>query len=248
MSSETRVAVVTGAGRGIGRAIAAALAGQGHDVVVNYHHDLAAARETAVAVEQAGRQALLHQADVADLGQVEALVDAALGRFGRIDVLVNNAAITHNALLPSMPASAIEDVIRTNLVGVIYATRAVAPHMLVRRWGRIVNISSSAAGKPGPGQAAYAAAKGGVESFSRAMAVELAPGNILVNCVAPGVTVTDMSAPLRELHHNELMRRLLLKRYAEPGEIAEAVAFLASPSNLYMTGEVLHVDGGMKMA
>ncbi len=243
-----RAAVVTGAGRGIGKAIALLLAEQGYDVAVNYRHCEGAARDTCAAVERAGAAALLVQADVADPPQADHMIDAVMDRFGRIDVLVNNAGITRNDTLLRMLPEDIESVIRTNLLGTIYPTQAAALHMIGQRYGRIVNISSSAAGKPGPGQAAYAASKGGIESFTRAMAVELAPKNILVNCVAPGVTVTDMSIPMREHRDDEVMQRLLLKRYAEPREMAEAVAFLAGPANLYITGEVLHLNGGMKMA
>ena len=248
LTMKGQVALVTGAGRGIGRATAQLLAEQGCDVVVNYLADEAAAHETAALIERQGRKALVIRADVADPAQVGHMVDSVLEQFGIIDVLVNNAGITRNDLLLRMPPDDIAAVIRTNLLGTIYPTQAVAMPMIRQRAGRIVNLSSSAAGKPGPGQAAYAAAKGGIESFTRAMAVELAPKNILVNCVAPGVTVTDMSVPMRQHRDDEVMQRLLLKRYAEPREVAEAAAFLASPANLYITGEVLHLNGGMKMA
>lgn len=248
MTLENQVALVTGASRGIGREIARICAEHGADVAINYRGDEVAARETAAAVEQWGRRALVIKADVSDPAQAERMVASVLESFGRIDILVNNAGITRDNLLASMEPDDIEAVIRTNLLGVIYPTQAVTRTMMRQRSGRIVNISSSAASKPGRGQSNYAAAKGGVEAFTKAMAVELAPRNVLVNAVAPGVIVTDMSEQIRKHGEDEIMARLLLKRYAEPREVAEAVLFLASPSNRYLTGEILHLDGGLKMA
>jgi len=246
--TDARVALVTGASRGIGQAVAVVLAEAGWDVVVNFQGDAAAAGETARRVEQAGRRTLAVQADVADAAQSQALVDGALAAFGRIDLLVNNAGIAANAPLALMPAADIERIVRTNLVGVMRMTQLVVPAMVRQGGGRIVNVSSSGASKPGLGQAAYAAAKGGVEAFTRAAAVELAGAGVLVNAVAPGVTVTEMSAPMREHRHDEVMRRLLVKRYAEPEEVARAVAYLAGPACRWMVGQTLHLDGGMKMA
>ncbi len=248
MIFDGKIALVTGAAKGIGSAAAILLAQRGCDVAINFRTDEAGARETAQAVEQTGRRALLLQADVAQADQADAMVEAVIEQWGRIDVLVNNAGITCDKLLVSAQSADIEPLIRTNLLGTIYVTRAAAKQMVQQRWGRIVNISSSAAGKPGRGQSIYAATKGAVEAFTRAMAVELASRNILVNAVAPGVIETAMSAQIRQHAEDEIMKRLLLKRYAEPVEVAEAIAFLASPANLYMTGEVLHLDGGMKMA
>ncbi|HVK94756.1 MAG TPA: 3-oxoacyl-ACP reductase family protein [Noviherbaspirillum sp.] len=248
MTLKDQVALVTGASRGIGREIAILLAEQGCDIAINYRSDEAAAHEVAAAVKQLGRKAIVLQADVADAQQAGQLVERVIAEFDRIDILVNNAGITRDNLLMSMEPEDIEAVIRTNLLGVIYPTKAVAMQMMRQRRGRIVNISSSAASKPGRGQSNYAAAKGGVEAFTRAMAVELAPRNVLVNAVAPGVIVTDMSAQIRQHGEDEIMSRLLLKRYAEPREVAEAVLFLAGPGNRYLTGEVLHLDGGLKMA
>lgn len=248
MKLQRQIALITGASRGIGRETARLFAEHGCDVAINYLNDEAAARESAVAVEQAGGSATIIQADVADPQQAGRLVDSVIAQFGQIDILVNNAGITRDNLLVGMEYTDIESVIRTNLLGVIYPTQAVAIQMMRQRSGRIVNISSSAASKPGRGQSNYAAAKGGVEAFTKAMAVELAPRNILVNAVAPGVTKTGMSAQVRQHGDDEIMSRLLLKRYAEPREVAEAIWFLASPGNLYLTGEVLHLDGGLKMA
>ena len=248
MTFNNQVALVTGASRGIGREIALAFAAQGADVAINYRSDEAGAAATRAAIEDMGRKAMLVRADVASYSECAAMADAVIERFGQIDILVNNAGITRDNLLVSMEPEDIEAVIRTNLFGVIYPTKAVAMHMVRKRRGRIVNLSSSAASKPGRGQCNYAAAKGGVESFTRAMAVELASRNVLVNAVAPGVIVTAMSEQVRELGDDEIKARLLLKRYAEPREVADLVLYLASPANQYMTGEVLHLDGGLKMA
>ncbi len=248
MVFDGQTALVTGASRSIGRAIACTLAAQGCDVAINYRQDEASARETAAMVERQGRRALLVQADVSDHAQSQAMVATVLAQWERLDVLVNNAGITRDKLLATMEPEDIESVLRTNLLGVIYPTQAATPVMVRQRWGRIVNLSSSAASKPGRGQSNYAASKGAVESFTRAMAVELASRNVLVNAVAPGVIETEMSAAVRQHAEREIMDRLLLKRYGSADEVAEAVAFLASPANRYITGEVLHLDGGLKMA
>lgn len=247
-SFSDQIALVTGASRGIGRAIAVQLAQQGCHIVINYRSDEAGALQTAADVKALGREALLVPADVSNYVACEQLAAAAVDKFGRIDILVNNAGITRDNLLVSMEPDDIAAVINTNLLGVMFPTKAVAMQMMRQRYGRIVNVSSSAASKPGKGQSNYAAAKGGVEAFTKAMAVELAPRNILVNAVAPGVIVTEMSEQIRELGEDEIKARLLLKRYAEASEVADLVRWLASPDNQYMTGEILHLDGGLKMA
>ena len=243
-----RVALVTGASRGIGRAVALRLAADGCDLALNYQHDEAGAQATAAAVEQAGAQALLLQADVGDAAQAERLVQAVLERWQRVDVLINNAGIVRDRLLADAQDEDIEAVLRTNLLGVVHVTRAVVPAMLRQRGGWIVNLSSAAASKPGRGQSLYAASKGAVESFTRAMAVELAPRQVMVNAVAPGVIETAMSAAIRQHAEQYILDRLLVKRYGHVDEVAEAVAYLASRANRYVTGEVLHLDGGLKMA
>lgn len=248
MSSQKKVAVVTGASKGIGRAIAVALANQGCDIVVNYHSDIQGAQLTAQAVEESGAFAMLAPGDVGNYESAKNIIDAAVDRFGSIDILVNNAGVTNDGLLVSFEPEDIERVIKTNLLGVMFPTQCAAMHMMRQRSGRIINVSSSAASKPGKGQSNYAAAKGGVESFTKAMAVELAPRNILVNAVAPGVVATDMSEDIRKFGEDEIKKRLLLKRYADPAEIADAVSWLALSQPFYMTGEILHLNGGLKMA
>ncbi|MEU5305264.1 3-oxoacyl-ACP reductase family protein [Streptomyces noursei] len=243
-----QVALVTGGSRGIGRAIAVKLAEEGCDIALNYRSATAEAEQVAEQIAKLGRKVELFQGDIADPEVPHTVVSGVRSAFGRIDVLVNNAGITRDELLVNQGLADIEDVLRTNLVGPMLTVRAAAPAMLRQRYGRIVNLSSSAASKPGRGQSNYAAAKGGLESFTKAMAVELASRNILVNAVAPGVINTDMTDTIRAHGEDEIMSRLLLKKYAEPETIADAVAYLASPRNTYTTGEVLHVDGGLKMA
>jgi 3-oxoacyl-[acyl-carrier protein] reductase len=243
-----QVALVTGASRGIGRAVALRLARAGCHIALNYRAAHAEADKVATEIAALGRDAILLPADLSDPASADTLVREVQTRFGSLDILVNNAGITCDELLVSLSVEDIRRVIDTNLMAPILCTRAAAMLMMRQRRGHIVNISSSAASKPGRGQSNYAAAKGGLEAFTKAMAVELAPRNVFVNAVAPGVIRTEMSQRIRDLGEDEIMSRLLVKRYAEPEEVAEAVFFLVSPANLYITGEILHVDGGMKMA
>ncbi|MDG9712179.1 3-oxoacyl-ACP reductase family protein [Streptomyces sp. DH10] len=243
-----QVALVTGGSRGIGRAIAVKLAEEGCDIALNYRSATDEARQVAERIAKLGRRVELIQGDVSDPDVPRQVVSGVRAAFGRLDVLVNNAGITRDELLVNQSLKDIRDVVDTNLVGPMLMVQAAAGVMLRQRYGRIVNLSSAAASKPGRGQSNYAAAKGGLESFTKAMAVELASRNILVNAVAPGVIRTDMTETIRGRAEDEIMGRLLVKSYAEPETIADAVAYLASPRNTYTTGEVLHIDGGLKMA
>ncbi|WP_079436254.1 SDR family NAD(P)-dependent oxidoreductase [Zoogloea sp. LCSB751] len=243
-----QVALVTGASRGIGRAIALRLAAEGAHVVLHYRTDPALAEALAAEIRAQGGQATPYQADLAAPEGVDALAEAFGRDFEQLHILVNNAGITRDKLLLMMDDEDLQQVIATNLLAPMRMLREFAGIMLRQRYGRIVNISSSAASKPGRGQSNYAAAKGGLEAFTKAMAVELAPKGILVNAVAPGVIETEMSAQIRALGEGEILSRLLLKRYATPLEVADAVLYLVSPRNRYVTGEVLHLDGGLKMA
>ncbi|MFH8493784.1 3-oxoacyl-ACP reductase family protein [Streptomyces coeruleorubidus] len=248
MQFEGQVALVTGGSRGIGRAIAVKLAEEGCDIALNYRSATAEAEQVAERIAKLGRTVELIQADVSDPDVPRQVVSRVRASFGRLDVLVNNAGITRDELLVNQSLKDIRDVVDTNLVAPMLMVQAAAGVMLRQRYGRIVNISSAAASKPGRGQSNYAAAKGGLEAFTKAMAVELASRNILVNAVAPGVIRTDMTETIRGRAEDEIMGRLLVKSYAEPETIADAVAYLASPRNTYTTGEVLHIDGGLKMA
>jgi len=248
MEFKGQVALITGGSRGIGRAIALALAKGGCDIALHYCSARNEAEAVAEQIKELGRRVELFQADLSCPSVCEPLVCNVVETFTRLDILVNNAGITRDDLLVSLSLEKIEAVLNTNLLAPILLTRSAAMTMIRQRYGRIVNISSSAASKPCRGQSNYVAAKGGLEAFTKAMAVELAPRNIMANAVAPGVIQTDMSEQIRALGEKEILARLLLKRFAKPEEVAEIVVFLASPRNQYMTGEVIHLDGGLKMA
>jgi 3-oxoacyl-[acyl-carrier protein] reductase len=242
-----KIALVTGGGRGIGRAIVERLAGDGMDVVFFFRGNADAAREVVDGVSAAGGKAEAMQVDVADAAAVSAAVDRVIEAHGRIDVLVNNAGIVRDNLLAMLDDADIKAVLDTNIGGVFNVTRAVVPHMISKRAGRIINLSSVAGEKGGRGQSNYAASKGAINAFTRAMAVELASRKITVNCVAPGVIETEMSQQVRDLAGDEVKARILLRRYGQAQDVAHAVWFLASRFADYITGEVLHVDGGFKM-
>ena len=241
-----KVAVVTGGSRGIGRSIVQTLAGAGYQIAFSYVRDEVAAMTLRDEVQASGIDCLALQCDVSSGDSIKAFFERVDQHFQRIDLLVNNAGITRDGLLATMSARDLVEVIQTNLIGTMLCCQQVVPGMLRQRSGCIVNISSVAAQKPGKGQSNYAAAKGGVESLTRALAVELAPRNIRVNAVAPGIVKTEMSTALIGSQEEEIQSRLLIKRYAEPEEIAEAVLYLAD-RGLYLTGEVLSVNGGLKM-
>lgn len=241
-----QVAIVTGASRGIGRAIALALAGEGAKVVVNYASSSSAAEEVVGAISQAGGDAIAIQADVSKLEQVEALVNQTLEKFGRIDVLVNNAGITRDTLLLRMKPEDWQAVIDLNLTGVFLCTRAVSKVMLKQKSGRIINIASISGQMGNPGQANYSAAKAGVIGFTKTVAKELATRGITVNAVAPGFIETDMTHNLKS---EEIIKFIPLGRYGKPEEVAGMVRFLAADQAAgYITGQVFNVDGGMVMA
>lgn len=241
-----RVAIITGASRGIGRAIALALASEGAKVVVNYASSSTAAEDVVAAITEAGGEAIALQADVSKLEQVEALFNQTLEKFGRVDVLVNNAGITRDTLLLRMKPEDWQAVIDLNLTGVFLCTRAVSKVMLKQRSGRIINIASVAGQMGNPGQANYSAAKAGVIGFTKTVAKELASRGITVNAIAPGFISTDMTSDLKS---EEILKYIPLGRYGEPEEVAGMARFLAAdPAAAYITGQVFNVDGGMVMA
>ncbi|MGN7453856.1 3-oxoacyl-[acyl-carrier-protein] reductase [Paenibacillus pasadenensis] len=242
-----KTALVTGASRGIGRAIAVALAEAGADVAVNYAGSEAAAAETAAAVEALGRKALVLKGDVGKAADFDGLVKSVLDAWGRIDILVNNAGITRDNLIMRMKEEEFDQVIETNLKGVFNGIKAVSRPMMKQRSGRIINISSVVGALGNPGQANYVAAKAGVIGLTKSSARELSSRGITVNCVAPGFIETDMTDKLPAEARESMLGGIPLARLGRPEDIAAAVRFLASDAAAYMTGQTVHVDGGMYM-
>ena len=242
-----KTALVTGASRGIGRATALELAKAGAKVALNFAGNRAAAEEVAALIEAAGGEALLVQADVGDPAAVDTMIKAVVARFGKIDILVNNAGITRDNLIMRMKEEEWDAVIHTNLKGIFNCTKAVTRLMMKQKYGRIVNMTSVVGVMGNAGQSNYADAKAGVIGFTKSMAKELASRNITVNAVAPGYISTDMTANLPEQAKSELQSQIPLQRLGNPEDVAAAVLFLVSPGADYITGQTLHVDGGMVM-
>lgn len=247
MQLTDKVALVTGASRGIGRAIALLMAKQGADVVVNYSGSEGAAQETVDAILAMGRKAIKIKANVGNAEEVAAMVDEAHTTFGRIDILVNNAGITRDGLLMRMKDSDWDDVININLKGVYLMTKAVSKIMMKQRSGKIVNMTSVVGVTGNAGQANYSASKAGVIGFTKTCAKELASRGITVNAIAPGFIHTDMTDVLPDKVKDAMVHTIPLGRMAEPDEVAAVAAFLVSDMSCYITGQVINVDGGMVM-
>ena len=247
MLLDGKTALVTGASRGIGRAIALCLAAEGARVAINYAGNVKAAEEVKAIIEAAGGTAILCQADIADSAAVEAMIADVVKEFGTIDILVNNAGITRDTLLMRMKDEDFAKVLDTNLKGVFYCTKAVSKLMMKKRLGRIINMASVVGLVGNAGQTNYAAAKAGVIGFSKSAAKELASRGITVNVVAPGFIGTDMTAGLPESVKEKMLTDIPLGRMGEPEDVASAVLFLASDQASYITGQVVNVDGGMVM-
>jgi 3-oxoacyl-[acyl-carrier protein] reductase len=243
-----QVAIVTGGSRGIGRAIVEVLAAAGMEVRFTYRENAAAANELVAALTAAGAKVNAAAVDGRDSAACAAFVERVVEQTGRVDVLVNNAGVIRDNLLALLSEDDVRTVLEANVGGIFNMTRAVIPHMLARRRGKIINLSSVAGEKGGRGQTNYAASKGAINALTRSLAVELASRHITVNAVAPGVIETEMSRAVRELAGEQhILPRILLRRYGRPEEIAYAVWFLASRYADYITGQVLTVDGGFKM-
>lgn len=244
---EGKTAVVTGASRGIGRAIALTLAEQGARVVVNYSGSQSKAEEVVAEITENGGEAIAVQANVADADEVTALMKATTETFGSLDILVNNAGITRDNLLMRMKEQDWDDVMNTNLKGVFLCTKAVSRQMMKQRAGRIINVASIVGVSGNAGQANYVAAKAGVIGLTKTSAKELASRNIYVNAVAPGFIATEMTDELPTEVKDQMLGQIPLAKLGDPKDVAKVVLFLASDDASYITGQTIHVDGGMVM-
>jgi len=245
---EGKLALVTGASRGIGRAIAYELAKEGADVIINFRGSEDKAKELAQEIEKLGKKAYLAKFDVSDFEEVKKNIKKIEDNIGNINILVNNAGITRDTLFLRMKEDDWDKVLKTNLYSVFYVTQAVLPMMIKERWGRIINISSVVAFTGNPGQTNYAAAKAGIIGFTKALALEVAGRNITVNVIAPGYIETDMTANLPDKVKNAFIEGIPLKRPGTPEEVAYLVSFLASQKANYITGCVFHINGGLYRA
>lgn len=243
-----KIAIVTGGSGEIGSAICQLLAEMGALVYFTYHHNEEKAKTFVTDAKAKGLSIKAIPLDVRDHQKCQAVLQEIDAQHDKIDILINNSGIIRDNLLLLMTEEDIKAVLDTNLLGTFFMTQAVVPYMMKNRFGKIINISSVSAEKGGRGQSNYAASKGAINAFTKAMAVELASKKITVNAVAPGVIETNMSKDLRELANDEVSSKILLKRYGQVNDIAYAVGFLISPYANYITGQILYVDGGFKMA
>lgn len=242
-----RVAVVTGGGRGIGRAVAVRLAREGANVAISYRSNDEAAKETAELVREAGAECETFKGDVASPEDVEALVKGVQEAFGRLDILINNAGTTRDNLMLRMKEEEFDEVLRTNLKGTYLCTRAAMRGMVRARWGRIVNVSSVVGLVGNAGQANYAASKAGIIGFTKSVAREVAQRGITVNAIAPGYVETELTGGLPDNVKGRILGQVPMGRFGEPEEIAEVVTFLVGEGGGYVTGQTIAVDGGMTM-
>lgn len=247
MILEGKKALVTGASRGIGREVALELARQGADVAINFAGSEAKAKEVVDEIKALGRKAFSVQCDVANSESVTGMIKEVIEQFGRVDILVNNAGITRDNLLMRMKEEEWDSVINTNLKGVFLCTKAVTRQMMKQRSGRIINMASIVGVSGNAGQANYVAAKAGVIGLTKSTAKELASRGITVNAIAPGFISTDMTEELNDEVQKAMLSQIPLARFGDPKDVASVASFLASDASGYMTGQTLHVDGGMVM-
>ncbi|MDG5470256.1 3-oxoacyl-[acyl-carrier-protein] reductase [Jeotgalibacillus sp. ET6] len=247
MKLEGKTALVTGASRGIGKEIALELARNGADVAINFSGSKDRAEQVAAEISELGRKAFVIQANVGEADQVQNMIKETLSHFGSIDILVNNAGVTRDNLLMRMKDDEWDEVININLKGVFLTTKAVTRSMMKQRSGRIINISSIVGVMGNPGQSNYVASKAGVIGLTKSTAKELSSRGITVNAVAPGFIETDMTDKLTEDIQVEMKKQIPLARFGSPSDIAKVVLFLSSDDASYITGQTLHVDGGMVM-
>lgn len=247
MNLSGKLVLVTGGVRGIGRAITTACAASGGKVIATYLSSDNAAQDFIGSLRSQGYDAHAYRIDVRDTASVNEALSQIEQEHGPVSVLINNAGVVQDNLILSMEDREWREVMDTNLDGTFRMIREVARQMVRQRRGSIINISSVAATRPGRGQANYAASKGGMEAMTKALAVELAPKNIRVNAIAPGVIETEMSREVREAAGDKILDTVLLKRFGTPDDIAAAAVFMASDLASYITGEVLHIDGGLKL-
>lgn len=245
--SENKVALITGATRGIGKEIALELAANGFDIAVNYRNEQAGMEELKKEIEKNNVRCEFVKADVANFEDCESMVKETIEKFGKIDVLVNNAGITKDGLIMRMKKEDFESVIDVNLTGTFNVTRNIIPHMLKQRSGRIINVSSVVGVAGNAGQTNYSASKAGIIGFTKSLAKEVASRNILVNAIAPGFIDTDMTSVLSDAVKEGINAQIPLKRMGTPKEVAKVVKFLSSEDSSYVTGQVLNIDGGMVM-
>ena len=243
----TKIALVTGASRGIGKAIALKLAQDGHHVVVNYSGNVEKANEVVEEIKKMGQQAIALQCDVSDHEAVKAMVNQVIEHFGAIDIIVNNAGITKDTLMMRMKPEDFKSVIDTNLLGVFNVVQASTRQLLKQKSGKIINLSSIVGSIGNAGQANYVASKAGVEGLTKTFARELASRGITVNAVAPGFIVSDMTDKLSEDIKSGMLSQIPLNHFGAPEDIANVVSFLASEQANYITGQTIHVNGGMYM-
>ena len=242
-----KIAVITGASRGIGAAIAKKMAENGATVIINYQGSVQAAQAMEAEIREKGGKAVTYKCDVSDFDKCEKFIGDIVKEYGRIDILVNNAGITRDGLLMGMKEEDFDKVINVNLKGTYNVTKNVIPYMMKKREGKIINISSVVGISGNAGQTNYSSSKAGIIGFTKSLAKEVGSRNILVNAVAPGFIKTQMTDILKEEVKNEISNKIPLKRMGTPKDVANVVKFLASEDSSYITGQVINIDGGMLM-